>query len=197
MATTASRPGDGGIFGFLALLSTFLVGTRMYTHAWLSSWVASSLLPLAEFSIAAFLCSRLSASRSVMFLVLFERLPNRPMHLRQAFPGHYSTALSGRRRAGCLRASSLLQLPPGLWLDRGRGGPDDLGVHFLGDHAFWRPGVPLALSNLGSQASRPGGWPLQARMNTRTVSLDSEGGVLEAVEKRLSTVILSASEESR
>jgi len=82
-----------GIFGVLALLSTLLVGTRRYTDAWLSTWVASSLLPVAEslyrviFTIARF------AITLCMFLVVFERLPNRPMRLREVFPGALLTAL--------------------------------------------------------------------------------------------------------
>ena len=82
-----------GIFGILALVSTLLVGTRRYVHAWLSTWVATSLLPLVEmvyrgiFMVATFLITLL------MFLVIFERLPNRHMSLRQAFPGALLTAL--------------------------------------------------------------------------------------------------------
>jgi membrane protein len=81
------------IFGFLALLSTLLVGTNVYVHYWLRTWVASYLLAPLEFLyhlvfvIAAFgitLCT---------FLVLFERLPNRPMSLRQVLPGALLTAL--------------------------------------------------------------------------------------------------------
>jgi len=82
-----------GIFGFLALFSTLLVGTRKYTHAWLSHWVASSLLPLAEFLYRGIFVAATFGITLCMFLVLFERLPNRPMALRQAFPGALLTAL--------------------------------------------------------------------------------------------------------
>jgi len=82
-----------GIFGFLALLSTFLVGTRKYSHAWLSTWVASSLLPLVEFLYRGIFVLATFAITLCMFLVIFERLPNRPMSLRQAFPGALLTAL--------------------------------------------------------------------------------------------------------
>ena len=82
-----------GIFGALALFSTLLVGTRKYTHAWLSTWVASSLLPFAELLYRAiFLVARFGMTLC-MFLVVFERLPNRPMRLREAFPGALLTAL--------------------------------------------------------------------------------------------------------
>jgi YihY family inner membrane protein len=82
-----------GIFGALALFSTLLVGTRKYTHAWLSTWVASSLLPFAEFLYRAIFIIARFGMTLCMFLVVFERLPNRPMRLREAFPGALLTAL--------------------------------------------------------------------------------------------------------
>ncbi len=82
-----------GIFGFLALLSTFLVGMRKYAHAWLGSWVASSLLPFGDFLYRGVFAAATFAITLCMFLVVFERLPNRPMSLRQAFPGALLTAL--------------------------------------------------------------------------------------------------------
>jgi len=82
-----------GIFGFLAMSSTLLVGTRRYTHAWLRTWVASSALPLVEFSYRALFVAATFGITLCMFLVLFERLPNRPMAFRQAFPGALLTAL--------------------------------------------------------------------------------------------------------
>ena len=81
------------IFGFLALLSTLLVGTRVYTHAWLKTWVASSLLPFVEFFYRLIFVAATFGITLCMFLVVFERLPNRPMTLRQAFPGALLTAL--------------------------------------------------------------------------------------------------------
>ena len=82
-----------GIFGFLALLSTFLVGTRRYVHAWLSTWVAHSLLAVVEFLYRSIFLAATFGITLCMFLVIFERLPNRPMSLRQAFPGALLTAL--------------------------------------------------------------------------------------------------------
>jgi YihY family inner membrane protein len=80
-------------FGFLAMLSTLLVGTRKYTDAWLRTWLVSSLLPLVEFLYRALFVAATFGITLCMFLVLFERLPNRPMALRQAFPGALLTAL--------------------------------------------------------------------------------------------------------
>jgi len=81
------------IFGFLALLSTLLVGTRRYTHAWLKSLVASTLLPFVEFLYRGIFMVATFAITLLMFLVIFERLPNRRMTIRQAFPGALLTAL--------------------------------------------------------------------------------------------------------
>jgi YihY family inner membrane protein len=82
-----------GTFGFLALLSTLLVGLRVYTHAWLRTWVARALLPFAEFLYRGIFVAATFAITLSMFLILFERLPNRPMGFRQAFPGALLTAL--------------------------------------------------------------------------------------------------------
>jgi YihY family inner membrane protein len=82
-----------GIFGFLALLSTFLVGMRKYTHAWLSTWVARSLLPVVEFFYHSIFVAATFGITLCMFLIIFERLPNRPITFRQAFPGALLTAL--------------------------------------------------------------------------------------------------------
>jgi YihY family inner membrane protein len=82
-----------GIFGFFVLLSTLLVGTRRYTHAWLSTWVASWLLPFVEFFYRGIFGVAIFAITLCMFLILFRRLPNRPMTFRQAFPGALLTAL--------------------------------------------------------------------------------------------------------
>ncbi len=82
-----------GIFGLLAMFSTLLVGMRKYTDAWLSTWVASSVLPLVEFSYHALFVAATFGITLCMFLILFERLPNRLMTIRQAFPGALLTAL--------------------------------------------------------------------------------------------------------
>jgi membrane protein len=89
-----------GIFGFLAMFSTLLVGTRVYIHAWLRTWVASSVLPLVEFSSRALFVAATFGITLCMFLVLFERLPNRPMAFRQAFPGALLTALGWEAARG-------------------------------------------------------------------------------------------------
>jgi len=82
-----------GIFGCLTLLSTLLVGTRRYTHAWLITWVARPALPFVEFLYRGIFLAATFGITLCMFLVIFERLPNRPMSLRQVFPGALLTAL--------------------------------------------------------------------------------------------------------
>lgn len=81
------------VFGFLALLSTLLVGMNPYIHYWLRTWVTRSLLPLMEFFYHLIFVAAAFGITLCMFLVLFERLPNRPMGYRQAFPGALLTAL--------------------------------------------------------------------------------------------------------
>jgi len=82
-----------GIFGFLALLSTLLVGTRRYTDAWLKTWIASPLLPLAQLVYRGVFLTATFTMTLLMFMIIFERLPNRHMSLRQVFPGALLTAL--------------------------------------------------------------------------------------------------------
>ena len=82
-----------GIFGFLALLSTLLVGTHRYAYGWLRSWVATPLLPLAQLIYRGIFVTATFAMTLVMFLFIFERLPNRRMSFGQVFPGALLTAL--------------------------------------------------------------------------------------------------------
>jgi membrane protein len=66
---------------------------RKYTHAWLSTWVARSLLPVVEFFYHGIFVAATFGITLCMFLIIFERLPNRPMTFRQALPGALLTAL--------------------------------------------------------------------------------------------------------
>ena len=80
-------------FGFLAILSTLLVGTNVYVHNWLRTWVAGYLLAAAEFLYHLVFVGATFGVTLCMFLVLFERLPNRPTNFREALPGAVLTAL--------------------------------------------------------------------------------------------------------
>jgi YihY family inner membrane protein len=81
------------VFGSLAMLSTLLVGMNPYIHNWLRTWVIRSLLPFMEFFYHLIFVAAGFGITLCMFLVLFERLPNRPMGYRQALPGALLTAL--------------------------------------------------------------------------------------------------------
>jgi membrane protein len=81
-----------GIFGVLALLSTLVVGTRRYADAWLKTWVVAALLPLAQFLYRGIFMAATFVMTLLMFIVIFERLPNRRMSFRQVLPGALLTA---------------------------------------------------------------------------------------------------------
>jgi YihY family inner membrane protein len=91
-----------GIFGVLFLASTFLVGTRRYTYAWLRTWVAAPILPFAQFLYHGVFTAATFVITLSMFLVLFQRLPNRPLSFRQAFPGALLTALLWQAARGLI-----------------------------------------------------------------------------------------------
>ncbi len=80
-------------FGFLAILSTLLVGTNVYVHNWLRLWVAGYLLPGVEFLYHLIFVGATFGITLCMFLIVFERLPNRPTNFREALPGALLTAL--------------------------------------------------------------------------------------------------------
>lgn len=80
-------------FGFLAILSTLLVGMNGYVHNWLRTWVAGYLLPAAEFTYHLVFAGATFGITLCMFLIVFERLPNRPTNFREALPGALLTAL--------------------------------------------------------------------------------------------------------
>jgi membrane protein len=81
------------VVGCLILLSTLLVAGEIFFRNWLGSLLPASLHPLVVFiyhltaAVGSFVMALL------MFLILFERLPNRSMRFRHAFPGAVLTAL--------------------------------------------------------------------------------------------------------
>jgi YihY family inner membrane protein len=79
--------------GFLILLSSVLVGANTYIYFHLRHWVASPLLPAAEFGYHLVMIAVTFGLTLAMFVLLFERLPNRPMGLRQVLPSALFTAL--------------------------------------------------------------------------------------------------------
>ena len=89
-----------GIFGILALISTLLVGTHRYAYAWLRTWVPTALLAFADLLYRGIFTTATFGITLLMFLVIFERLPNRRMRLRQVFPGALLTALAWQAARG-------------------------------------------------------------------------------------------------
>jgi YihY family inner membrane protein len=81
------------IVGCLILLSTAFVGVGIFLRRRLDAWVVPSLHSLGIFLYHLLAAFSSFALTLLMFLVLFERLPNRPMDLRRALPGALLTSL--------------------------------------------------------------------------------------------------------
>jgi membrane protein len=79
--------------GFLILASSVLLGANVYFHNWLRHWAAHSALGLVEFVYHLSIIGITFGMTLAMFVLLFERLPNRPMRFRQVFPSALFTAL--------------------------------------------------------------------------------------------------------
>jgi len=80
-------------FGFLLLASSALVGMNVYIHNWLRNRVGHSALPLVELAYHILMVGTTFGMTLAMFVVVFERLPNRPMRFRHVFPSALFTAL--------------------------------------------------------------------------------------------------------
>jgi YihY family inner membrane protein len=81
------------IVGFLAVISTTLVGVNVYIHEAVRHAVPHPALPLAEFGYDLLVIGATFGMTLGMFIVLFERLPNRSMRWRQVFPSALLTAV--------------------------------------------------------------------------------------------------------
>jgi YihY family inner membrane protein len=81
------------IVGCLLLISTSLVGAEFLLRSWLRNALGSSLRFLADFIFHVSTATSSFAIALMTFVVLFERLPNRVMRFRQAFPGALLTAV--------------------------------------------------------------------------------------------------------
>jgi YihY family inner membrane protein len=77
----------------LLLLSTLLVAAEILFRNWLGRLLAPSLHPLVVFLYHLMAAGGSFGVALLMFVILFERLPHRPMQLRQVFPGAVLTAL--------------------------------------------------------------------------------------------------------
>jgi YihY family inner membrane protein len=81
------------ILGFLILVSLVVVGVNVYIHAWLRRTTPHWALPGAEFGYNLLIAVVTFGMTLAMFVVLFERLPNRPMRFRQVLPSALLTAI--------------------------------------------------------------------------------------------------------
>lgn len=81
------------IVGSLVMVATAFVGVELYSRARLDAMLGASLHPLVVFlyhlltAISSFVVALLT------FAVIFERLPNRTISVRQVMPGAFLTAL--------------------------------------------------------------------------------------------------------
>jgi YihY family inner membrane protein len=81
------------VVGCLIMLSTLLVAGEILCRNWLGLLLAPSLRPLVAFLYQLMAAGGSFGVALLMFVILFERLPNRPLQFRQAFPGAVLTAL--------------------------------------------------------------------------------------------------------
>jgi membrane protein/epoxyqueuosine reductase len=81
------------IAGGLMLIAATFVGVELLFRIRLDALVGPSFHPLVVFLYRLLTALSSFAVALLMFVVLFERLPNRPLRLRQAFPGAFLTAI--------------------------------------------------------------------------------------------------------
>ena len=84
------------IFAFLILVSSAFVGLNLTlgkSRDWLPDWLLYESWPLIVLGSRVLLSLASFGMTLAGFLVLFERLPNRPMRLRQVFPSAFLTAI--------------------------------------------------------------------------------------------------------
>jgi membrane protein len=81
------------LLGFFILLSTVLMGVNVYIHNLLKRWSPEGVRALSDLAYHGLLLTSTFLVTLAMFLVLFQRLPNRPMQFRQVLPSALLTAL--------------------------------------------------------------------------------------------------------
>jgi len=79
--------------GCLILISAAFVALGIFFRRRLEAWMGPSLHSLVVFLYHLVTALSSFALALLMFIVVFERLPNRPMNLRHALPGAFLTAL--------------------------------------------------------------------------------------------------------
>jgi membrane protein len=81
------------IIGFLILLSSAVVGVNVYVHNWLRRGGHSFPSPWFGFAYHFLIIGVMFGLTLAMFILLFKRLPNRPMSFRHVLPGALLTAI--------------------------------------------------------------------------------------------------------
>lgn len=81
------------VWGCLILIASVLLGGEILLRHWLESVLSLPMRPLIKLFYNLMNSLSSFGLALLMFVVLFERLPNRPMRLRQAYPGALLTAL--------------------------------------------------------------------------------------------------------
>ncbi len=79
--------------GLLILVSTVLMGMNVYVHNWMRRWIMHSFLAPAELIYHLLMVLATFGVTLSMFVIMFERLPNRSMQFRQVLPSALFTAL--------------------------------------------------------------------------------------------------------
>jgi membrane protein len=79
--------------GFLILLSSAVVGVNVYVHAWLRRGGGSFPSPWVALAYHFLIIGVMFGLTLTMFVVLFKRLPNRPMSFRHVLPSALLTAI--------------------------------------------------------------------------------------------------------
>lgn len=80
------------ILGFVVLISSVLVGTNVYVSNWMQRSAFRSTGRFLETAYHVLIFVSTFGLTLAMFVVLFQRLPNRPIGFRQALPGALITA---------------------------------------------------------------------------------------------------------
>lgn len=81
------------ILGFLILISSASVGLNVFVHNWMRQWVRGLPTALIELSYHALIVAITFGMTFVMFVLLFERLPNVRLRFRQVLPSALLTAV--------------------------------------------------------------------------------------------------------
>lgn len=81
------------VLGFLIMVSSVLMGWNAYLHKRVQHWTPHGVIAFADIAHHTVILGGTFSMTLAMFLILFKRLPNRSMQLRQVFPSALLTAI--------------------------------------------------------------------------------------------------------